>query len=165
MPYSGTAPIAGLAIHCAQSIKLTLKVKCYCDTRNIIDAFLGLKVAYFFAVFLCLATSGFVRQGGISESKHFWQGCIAQRILDAETVESHIDAITTLQEITQRNAGQRPEFQIEGEPGSPGHKQRFRAVCLIGGKSCGMGRGLSKKEAKQAAALEALAKLQCDATE
>jgi ribonuclease-3 len=97
---------------------------------------------------------------GIDASRKFWHSWIAHRIVDAEAVRSNIDAITTLQEITQGANHQPPEYQVAREPGSPGHQQRFRALCIIDGKKLGEGSGCSKKEAKQAAALRALAELQ-----
>lgn len=71
---------------------------------------------------------------GIDASRKFWHSWIAHRIVDAEAVRSNIDAITTLQEITQGANRQPPEYQVAREPDSPGHQQRFRALCIIDGK-------------------------------
>jgi ribonuclease III len=97
---------------------------------------------------------------GVDATKLFWHKWIAPRITDSESVESNVDAVTTLQEIIQSISQQLPEYIISREPSSPGHQQRFRALCLVNGEEPGEGSGPSKKTAKQAAALKVLAKLQ-----
>ena len=52
-----------------------------------------------------------------------------------------------------------PHYIVTGEEG-PDHDKTFEVVISIAGKTYGMGRGRSKKEAEQQAAEEALRSLQ-----
>jgi ribonuclease-3 len=68
------------------------------------------------------------------------------------------DFKSQLQERLQRRR-QMPRYRITQEEG-PDHARTFLAVVEAGGRPLGEGRGKSKKEAEQAAAAEALARLE-----
>ena len=65
------------------------------------------------------------------------------------------DYKTTLQEIVQKNPGERLEYRLIGESG-PAHDKHFVSEVLLNSNSIGRGGGKSKKEAEQQAAREAL---------
>ena len=65
------------------------------------------------------------------------------------------DYKTTLQEIVQKNPGERLEYRLIGESG-PDHDKHFVSEVLLNSNSIGRGGGKSKKEAEQQAAREAL---------
>jgi ribonuclease-3 len=69
------------------------------------------------------------------------------------------DFKTRLQEYTQRHLNSTPHYIVTDEEG-PDHDKTFEVVISIAGKTYGMGRGRSKKEAEQQAAEEALRSLQ-----
>jgi ribonuclease-3 len=73
------------------------------------------------------------------------------------------DYKTSLQEMAAARFGSMPEYRI-AESG-PDHAKRFRATVLLGGREYGTGEGRSKKEAEQAAARMALARLGAEAEE
>lgn len=97
--------------------------------------------------------------GGIQASS----ALIHKILLDAEqeeTVEERRkDYKTILQELVQRQANQELTYHMAGEQG-PDHDKTFRAEVLLNGQLVGTGCGHSKKEAEQAAAADALNKLQ-----
>lgn len=65
------------------------------------------------------------------------------------------DFKTTLQEIVQKNPGERLEYRMVSESG-PDHDKHFVAEVLLNSNTIGRGGGRSKKEAEQQAAREAL---------
>jgi len=65
------------------------------------------------------------------------------------------DYKTTLQEILQKNSRETAAYKIVSDSG-PSHNKEFVAVVSHQGKEIGMGRGHSKKDAEQKAALAAL---------
>lgn len=65
------------------------------------------------------------------------------------------DYKTTLQEIVQKNPGEKLEYRLISESG-PDHNKHFVAEVLLNSNSIGKGGGRSKKEAEQQAAREAL---------
>ncbi len=65
------------------------------------------------------------------------------------------DYKTTLQEIVQKNPGERLEYRLISESG-PDHNKHFVSEVLLNSNSIGKGGGKSKKEAEQQAAREAL---------
>ena len=68
------------------------------------------------------------------------------------------DSKGLLQEYLQRNGGETPVYEIIGMSGPP-HDPRFEAEVRHGGRMLARGQGHTKKQAEQAAALEALKKL------
>ena len=81
------------------------------------------------------------------------------RFVEPQT--KHIKAIpvkdykTTLQEIVQKNPGEKLEYRMVSESG-PDHDKHFVAEVLLNSNTIGRGGGRSKKEAEQQAAREAL---------
>ena len=69
------------------------------------------------------------------------------------------DSKTKLQETVQGRLSDSIEYELLGEEG-PEHDKIFTAEVRIGGTVYGTGRGHSKKQAEQAAAAEALARLE-----
>ncbi len=65
------------------------------------------------------------------------------------------DYKTALQEIIQKNPGERLEYQLVGSSG-PDHNKHFKVDVLLNSNVIGRGGGRSKKEAEQQAAREAL---------
>ena len=88
---------------------------------------------------------------------------IIHRILldraDAHVVEERKDYKTALQELIQREEGHTLTYRLTGEQG-PDHNKTFIFDVLIDGVPAGSGSGHSKKEAEQAAARDALEKLE-----
>lgn len=68
------------------------------------------------------------------------------------------DFKTSLQEQTVRRQGRLPEYRVRSS--GPDHAKQFRATVHLDGELLGEGEGRSKKEAEQAAAKEALARLE-----
>ncbi|MDY3281343.1 ribonuclease III [Dysosmobacter sp.] len=96
--------------------------------------------------------------GGIQQAS----ALIHRVLLDAEREEAveerRKDYKTALQELVQRRANQELTYRMAGEQG-PDHNKTFAAEVLLNGQLVGSGTGHSKKEAEQAAAASALAKL------
>ena len=96
--------------------------------------------------------------GGIAQAS----ALIHRVLLDAEREEAveerRKDYKTALQEFVQRRANQELTYRMAGEQG-PDHNKTFDAEVLLNGQLVGSGTGHSKKEAEQAAAAAALAKL------
>ena len=68
------------------------------------------------------------------------------------------DFKTLLQELTQAQGWDLPEYRLAEESG-PDHDKRFRLECHVLGELVGVGEGKSKKVAQQVAARAALARL------
>jgi len=68
------------------------------------------------------------------------------------------DYKSDLQELTQNKLQGIPTYRVAREIG-PDHEKQFEVVVLVKNKVRGKGAGRSKKEAEQAAAREALAKI------
>jgi len=66
-----------------------------------------------------------------------------------------------LQDYCQKKYRQTPFYKVISESG-PDHSKTFRISVIINHEEMGYGEGLSKKEAQQAAAQEALEKIQCE---
>lgn len=69
-----------------------------------------------------------------------------------------------LQEYTQGNSLELPQYIVIGEEGPP-HNKTFKVMVTIDGEACGFGLGKSKKVAQQNAAEVAVAKLELLKTE
>jgi ribonuclease-3 len=72
-------------------------------------------------------------------------------------INSHVDYKTELQERLAR-AGRQVQYVVVAVDGPP-HQRAFTCAALIDGEEHGAGAGPSKKEAEQAAARRALARL------
>ena len=94
--------------------------------------------------------------GGIAAPESF----IERMILSPESIEAHhaADYKTELQELVQQKSGQVLTYAPTGESG-PDHAKVFSAYVSLNGEVIGEGSGRTKKEAEQAAACQALKKL------
>lgn len=94
--------------------------------------------------------------GGIAAPENF----IERMILSPESIEAHhaADYKTELQELIQQKNGQVLTYAPTGESG-PDHAKVFSASVSLNGEVIGEGSGRTKKEAEQAAACQALKKL------
>ena len=94
--------------------------------------------------------------GGIAAPESF----IQRMILSPESIEAHhaADYKTELQELIQQKNGQVLTYAPTGESG-PDHAKVFSASVSLNGEVIGEGSGRTKKEAEQAAACQALKKL------
>ena len=94
--------------------------------------------------------------GGIAAPESF----IERMILSPESIEAHhaADYKTELQELVQQKSGQVLTYAPTGKSG-PDHAKVFSASVSLNGEVIGEGSGRTKKEAEQAAACQALKKL------
>ncbi len=69
------------------------------------------------------------------------------------------DAKSRLQELVQKRIHRRPVYELVSESG-PDHRRVFECRVLVGGKETGRGTGRSRKRAEQAAATDALERMQ-----
>lgn len=96
---------------------------------------------------------------GMKGCQRIWGQWIRPIIAKASVTPRAQDAVTALQEITQELYRKQPEYRPERDPKSPAHKAHFLVRCFLNGDVLGCGEGPSIKEAKQAAARQAIAKL------
>ena len=95
-------------------------------------------------------TGAIFLDGGMDNAKKF-----VRHFLDAAHL-SLKDYKTLLQEIIQKNPGERLSYVVTGESG-PDHDKVFNVEVRLNSNIIGRGTGKSKKQAEQAAAKEALA--------
>lgn len=74
---------------------------------------------------------------------------------DSSAAGASHDYKTALQELAQRESGQKLSYELVEESG-PDHHKEFKMSVLLNGELLGMGTGRTKKEAEQAAARAAL---------
>ncbi len=86
---------------------------------------------------------------GVEDAKKF-----ILRFLDKANV-TVVDFKTLLQEIIQKNPGEKLSYAVKKETG-PDHDKEFSVSVLLNSNPIGQGVGKSKKQAEQAAAKEAL---------
>ena len=91
--------------------------------------------------------------GGMEPARDMVLGLWKDRVADRSKSPGVKDYKTRLQELTARD-GLRPVYAVEGS--GPDHNRTFRAVVSVDGKDYGTGHGRSKKQAEQAAAMQAL---------
>lgn len=89
--------------------------------------------------------------GGIEEAR----GVIERLFQNVSGQSAVMDYKTSLQEILQKNGGESAVYDIIKESG-PSHLKEFIAQVSHEGKTLGTGKGRSKKEAEQNAAMSAL---------
>ncbi len=77
--------------------------------------------------------------------------------------EGDRDYKTILQELAAQDIGRLPEYRTQER--GPDHRKEFSATVYLAGRELGTGKGRSKKEAEQAAAGEAYARLLGEASE
>ena len=82
---------------------------------------------------------------------------LGDRIGRAAAEPDDFDHKSRLQEVTVRSGDGVPVYAIEGS--GPDHGRRYRAQVFVAGTLRGSGEGTSKKDAEQAAAADALARL------
>lgn len=92
--------------------------------------------------------------GGYEEARKFVMGFIEPEVKNIRK-KPQKDYKTTLQEIVQKNPGEKLEYRLVSESG-PDHNKHFVAQVLLNSNSIGKGGGRSKKEAEQQAARAAL---------
>ena len=92
--------------------------------------------------------------GGYDEASKFVMTFIEPEVKNIRR-KPQKDYKTTLQEIVQKNPGERLEYRLVSESG-PDHNKHFVAEVLLNSNAIGKGGGRSKKEAEQQAARAAL---------
>lgn len=94
--------------------------------------------------------------GGIEPAESF----IECRVLSPEAIRAHhaSDYKTELQELVQRRPDRQLRYTDAGESG-PDHDKLFMSEVSLNGQTIGRGSGRTKKEAEQAAACQALERL------
>lgn len=98
---------------------------------------------------------------GFTNAKEFIHRFI---LSDLENKKLFFDSKTILQEIVQAGGDQTISYHLLREEG-PDHDKSFYVEVRIGEKSCGMGKGRTKKAAEQQAAYKAILELKSDGTE
>lgn len=79
-------------------------------------------------------------------------------IMRSARVQGPTDAKSTLQELVQKKGGQTPVYRLVDAKG-PDHQKSFTSQVLINGDVFGEGKGTSKRASEQAAARQALRRL------
>jgi len=82
---------------------------------------------------------------------------LGERIAAASSEPEHFDHKSRLQEATVRLGQGVPVYEVQGS--GPDHGRHYRAEVFVAGSRRGRGEGTSKKDAEQAAAADALARL------
>lgn len=93
--------------------------------------------------------------GGIESARDFILNMLVSEIEEISSTVHVLDAKTTLQEIIQKDSQEPIEYKIVGESGPPHNKSFVVEVCHRN-KVLGKGKGHSKKEAEQRAAMKAI---------
>lgn len=98
------------------------------------------------------------RAHGYRQAGVFIRRMLAPELHQIRRSGAQIDSKSSLQHMVQARWHEPPEYvTVEEEPGGPG--RRFVVEVRAGGTSLGRGEGASKREAQQAAAREAVARL------
>ena len=95
--------------------------------------------------------------GGAEPARLLITRLLIVRLEEAVTRLGGLDHKTTLQELSATYYGMAPRYILTSD--GPDHAKRFEATVFIGETPWGTGEGRSKKQAEQAAALEACAAL------
>ena len=93
--------------------------------------------------------------GGIAQARRLIRTLI---LGNEEEMSASRDYKTALQELIQRESGQKLTYHLVGEEG-PDHAKRFSVEVELNGKTVGAGEGRTKKAAEQNAAKAAIEKL------
>lgn len=93
--------------------------------------------------------------GGIAQARRLIRALI---LGNEEEMSASRDYKTALQELVQRESGQKLTYRLVGEEG-PDHAKRFSVEVELNGKTVGAGEGRTKKAAEQNAAKAAIDKL------
>lgn len=97
--------------------------------------------------------------GGFEPAKKFIYSIMNEIIVTAIKGDSFVDYKTKLQELAQKKAFQKIQYEIIEEKG-PDHDKSFEIQVKIGDVAMGTGTGKSKKEAEQNAAKVAIGRIQ-----
>ena len=95
--------------------------------------------------------------GGAEPARQLITRLLTDRLDEAVTRLGGLDHKTSLQELSATYFGMAPTYVLASD--GPDHNKRFDATVLIGETAWGTGEGKSKKQAEQAAALEACRRL------
>jgi ribonuclease-3 len=98
---------------------------------------------------------------GAEESFSFIEGLFKDQLDDSLLELVHFDYKPALQELSQSTFKAAPEYRLTGESGPP-HKRVFDVEVAVNGEVLGRGTAGRKKDAEQAAAEEALKRLDKD---
>jgi len=96
---------------------------------------------------------------GLDSARQFVQKMIEPALAEILTSDNHKDAKSRLQEVTQSYYQLTPTYRTVKEEG-PDHAKEFTVEAVIGHKTYGCGVGLSKQVAAQAAAQQALERVE-----
>lgn len=97
---------------------------------------------------------------GWETAERFVRGILAPSVERlAADAQSVVDPKSRLQELLQQTGGEVPEYDVVAAEG-PDHARTFTVVVRWRGRELGRGRGATKKAAQQAAAADALARLE-----
>jgi len=92
---------------------------------------------------------------GLEAARQFVLQALGPILQDIEREEHHRNYKSMLQELTQSLCKRAPKYVVVAESGAD-HDKTFVVEVQLDGKPLGLGAGKSKKQAEQAAALEAL---------
>lgn len=92
--------------------------------------------------------------GGLEVARHFALSNLAPHI-HAGLAATPVSPKSMLQELTQQDMHESPEYEMVGTDGPP-HQPIFTCVVRVSGRRMGRGTGASKKAAETAAAVSAL---------
>ena len=95
--------------------------------------------------------------GGAEPARQLITRLLTARLEEAVTRLGGLDHKTALQELVATHFGGAPTYRIVAD--GPDHAKRFEAEVFVGETRWGAGEGSSKKQAEQAAALEACVRL------
>jgi ribonuclease-3 len=95
---------------------------------------------------------------GLAEARQFVEAHLLSEIDELLKVDEYQNYKSMVQEYAQKKFGSRPRYRVVSAKG-PEHERVFFVELRLGGHSLGRGEGKNKKEAEQAAARSALAKL------
>ncbi|MBM3278169.1 MAG: ribonuclease III [Candidatus Handelsmanbacteria bacterium] len=96
--------------------------------------------------------------GGLEPCRRFIERMVLQELGQVIADEEHTNFKSKLLEHTQGLGAGHPKYQVSSEEG-PEHCKIFSVEVSVTGRMMGQGRGLSKKEAQQMAAKDALQRL------
>lgn len=92
---------------------------------------------------------------GYDVTKEFVDRTVISELEQIIKDESHRDAKSKLQEVSQDAVGLTPKYRLREEAG-PDHDKRFTVAVVVGDNELGTGQGSSKQQAEQQAAEKAL---------
>ena len=117
----------------------------------------GLRRSILADTFEAIVAAVFLDQG-IRQARKLVRSSLREPMRRAMQGNALRDFKSALQERTQANRRKTPHYKIAGTVGAD-HDKTFRAQAMLGTRVLGEGEGKSKKEAEQAAACDALARM------